>query len=125
MVLLIRDAYSHWGLPKGHLEADETAEGAALREVREETGLDELVLGPHLQTIDWYFQSSGAMVHKFCHFYLIEAPLGEPLPQLDEGITECCWLTFDAALERVSYVNAREVVRMAAERLGPESAETG
>ena len=47
-ILLIRDSYQHWGFPKGHLEAGETPDAAALREVAEETGLGHLVLGPEL-----------------------------------------------------------------------------
>lgn len=116
-VLLIRDRYQHWGFPKGHLEGAETAADAALREVREETGLAELVLGPRLQTIDWFFRFRGRLIHKFCHFYLIESPRGETCPQLDEGITECIWLPLNEAIRAISYDNAREVLRLAAERL--------
>jgi 8-oxo-dGTP pyrophosphatase MutT (NUDIX family) len=118
-VLLIRDAYAHWGLPKGHLEEGETPDVAALREVREETGLSALVLGPLLRTIDWRFRSGATLVHKFCHFYLIECPAGEAVPQLEEGITECSWLPLDAAVERISYRNAREVLHAAAGMLVP------
>ena len=42
LFLLIRDSYENWGFPKGHLETGERPEDAALREVREETGLDDL-----------------------------------------------------------------------------------
>ena len=42
--LLIRDSYRNWGFPKGHLETDEPPDAAALREVREETGLDDVAL---------------------------------------------------------------------------------
>ena len=62
-ILLIKDGYRHWGLPKGHLENGETPGAAALREAREETGLGDLILGPQLQTIDWEVdrvRSSGA-----------------------------------------------------------------
>jgi 8-oxo-dGTP pyrophosphatase MutT (NUDIX family) len=44
LYLLIRDSYKNWGFPKGHLEVDEPPELAALREVKEETGLDDLAL---------------------------------------------------------------------------------
>ncbi|HEV7586953.1 MAG TPA: NUDIX hydrolase [Longimicrobium sp.] len=116
-VLLIRDRYQHWGFPKGHLEGAETAADAALREVAEETGLCELRLGPRLQTIDWYFRFRGRLIHKFCHFYLIESPRGDTCPQEDEGITECVWLPLQQAIESISYDNAREVLRLAAEAL--------
>ncbi|HKP77415.1 MAG TPA: NUDIX hydrolase [Longimicrobiaceae bacterium] len=121
-VLLIRDRYRHWGFPKGHLEGEETAADAALREVAEETGLVELRLGPRLQTIDWHFRFRGRLIHKFCHFYLIECPAGDTCPQLEEGITECVWLPLPQAIESISYDNAREVLRLAAEALsrGPD-----
>ena len=119
-VLLIRDRYHHWGFPKGHLEGTETAADAALREVAEETGLSELRLGPRLQTIDWHFRFRGRLIHKFCHFYLIECPHGETCPQEEEGITECVWLPLHQAIESISYDNAREVLRLAAEALSRE-----
>jgi 8-oxo-dGTP pyrophosphatase MutT (NUDIX family) len=116
-VLLIRDRYHHWGFPKGHLEGAETAADAALREVEEETGLDRLRLGPRLQTIDWFFRFRGRLIHKFCHFYLIESPDGETVPQEEEGITECVWLPLHDAITTISYDNARDVLRAAADFL--------
>lgn len=112
-VLLIRDPYANWGLPKGHIEGGETPAQAAVREVREETGLDELALLVQLPTIDWYFRDRGRLVHKFCHFFLLEAHTSDATPQLDEGITECVWLGLEEALRTVSYANAREVIRAA------------
>ncbi|HET8656099.1 MAG TPA: NUDIX hydrolase [Longimicrobiaceae bacterium] len=119
-VLLIRDAYEHWGLPKGHVEDGETPDAAALREVEEETGLAELVLGPRLQTIDWFFRSGGRLIHKYCHFFLIESPGGETVPQREEGITACRWLPLADALDEISYANAREVLERAAAELRRE-----
>lgn len=116
-VLLIRDPYENWGLPKGHIEGGETPAEAALREVEEETGLAELEIVAQLPTIDWYFRNRGKLVHKFCHFFLLEATAGEPVPQLEEGITDCQWLTFGDAVDTVSYANAREVIVAAAQML--------
>ncbi len=111
--LLIRDPYENWGLPKGHVEGEETPEQAALREITEETGLDELRAECELPTIDWYFRDRGRLVHKYCHFYLVESVTGDPSPQLDEGITECVWLPADEAIRVITYENAREVLRAA------------
>jgi 8-oxo-dGTP pyrophosphatase MutT (NUDIX family) len=118
--LLIRDPYTNWGLPKGHIEGGETPEAAALREVEEETGLQELVVAAQLPTIDWYFRDRGKLVHKFCHFFLLECVGGEATPQLEEGITECIWQVSDLALETISYANARQVMEAAAEWLRRE-----
>jgi 8-oxo-dGTP pyrophosphatase MutT (NUDIX family) len=124
-VLLIRDPYANWGLPKGHLEPEETPEQAAVREVEEETGLRDLAVVDRLPTIDWYFRDRGRLIHKFCHFFLIEAAAGEPVPQADEGITDCTWLDVKVALDRVGYANAREVIRAAAQRLEDAPAQHG
>jgi 8-oxo-dGTP pyrophosphatase MutT (NUDIX family) len=116
--LLIRDPYRNWGLPKGHIEGDETPCDAALREVGEETGLDGLEVIDELPTIDWYYRNDGRLIHKFCHFYLLECERGMAVPQLEEGITECLWYSFAEAMRTVTYENAREVLRAAGERLG-------
>jgi 8-oxo-dGTP pyrophosphatase MutT (NUDIX family) len=115
--LLIRDPYHNWGLPKGHIEGQETPAEAALREVTEETGLDALEIVAELPTIDWYYRDHGRLIHKYCHFFLLESDSGETRPQLDEGITDCIWRPFPSALETLSYANAREVLRAAGERL--------
>lgn len=113
--LLIRDSYHNWGFPKGHLEASETPAEAALRETAEETGLEHLVVRGPIRIIDWYFRFRGRFIHKYCHFFLVESPEGEPNPQKDEGITACRWVTYEEALETLSYDNARGVLRRAGE----------
>jgi 8-oxo-dGTP pyrophosphatase MutT (NUDIX family) len=113
--LLIRDSYKNWGFPKGHLEPGEPPAEAARREVSEETGLEDLVLRGPIKVIDWYFRFRGKTIHKYCHFFLFECKRGEPVPQVEEGITECLWLPLDEALETISYDNARDVLRRAAE----------
>ena len=116
-VLLIRDPYHNWGLPKGHVEVGEDDLAAAVREVTEETGLSGLAVGPAVGTIDWYFRQGSKLIHKTCAFFLMGSAEGEPMPALAEGITECAWIPAEQAPERIAYDNARDVVRSALERL--------
>ncbi len=120
--LLIRDSYRNWGFPKGHLEADESPEAAAMREVREETGLAGIALKAPVDVIDWHFRFRGRFVHKICHFYLIEADSSRARPLRKEGITACRWLSFDEAVALVSYENARAVLARARALLESEDA---
>lgn len=113
LYLLIRDSYGNWGLPKGHVEAGEDPGDAALREVREETGLADVRLSGAIHTIDWYFRFRGRLVHKVCHFYLMQTENAETRPQRDEGITACRWEPFADAVHLVAYENARDVLRLA------------
>lgn len=115
LFLLIRDSYDNWGFPKGHVEAGELPEAAALREVGEETGLEGLQIRGAIETIDWYFRFRGRLIHKVCYFYLIETDQATTNPQHAEGITACRWTPYEEATELVSYANAREVLRRAHE----------
>lgn len=118
-VLVIRDPYGNWGLPKGHVEGQETLEEAARREVEEETGVVAGAMGPLVERIDWFFRKEGALIHKFCSFFLMRCDGdGEPRPQEDEGITEVEWLTFGEAESRIIYENTRAVVKRSAALVG-------
>jgi 8-oxo-dGTP pyrophosphatase MutT (NUDIX family) len=126
LFLLIKDSYQNWGFPKGHLETGERAEDAALREVREETGIDDLAMRGRIETIDWYFRFRGQLIHKVCHFYLMETNQATTNPQHAEGITACRWVSYDDARAAISYANARKVLGRANEMItGPVPEESG
>ncbi|MDQ3997546.1 MAG: NUDIX hydrolase [Gemmatimonadota bacterium] len=117
LFLLIRDSYRNWGFPKGHVEQGELPETAALREVAEETGLRGISLRGPVETIDWHFRFRGRLIHKVCHFFLMETDQAETSPQRSEGITACRWAAYAEACEVISYANAREVLRRANEMI--------
>jgi 8-oxo-dGTP pyrophosphatase MutT (NUDIX family) len=117
LYLLIRDSYKNWGFPKGHIEQGELPAAAAVREVSEETGLEDLDVRADIDVIDWYFRFRGRLIHKVCHFFLMETTATRTCPQRAEGITACKWMPFEDAEARVSYGNARDVLRRANEQV--------
>jgi 8-oxo-dGTP pyrophosphatase MutT (NUDIX family) len=102
-----------WGLPKGGVEPGESREEAALREVREETGIEAVVDGD-LGSIDYWFYSreSHVRIHKTVHYFLMRASGGD-VSDHDHEVREARWLTVSEALDLMSYPNEREIVRKA------------
>ncbi len=100
-----------WSLPKGHLEAGETAEQAAEREVREETGIHGSVLR-RLGTIDYWFVVESRRVHKTVHHFLLRAVGGE-LSDEDVEVTEVAWVPLAELDQRLAYADERKLVRRA------------
>ena len=104
-----------WSLPKGHLEAGETAEAAAVREVEEETGIRGRVLAA-LGTIDYWFVAEDRRVHKTVHHYLLEAAGGE-LSDTDVEVDEVAWVPLTELSARLAYAGERRLAETAADLL--------
>jgi 8-oxo-dGTP pyrophosphatase MutT (NUDIX family) len=97
-----------WSLPKGHLEAGETAEQAAVREVEEETGIVGVVVA-ELGTIDYWFVADGRRIHKTVHHFLLKAT-GGALSDADIEVTEVAWVPFPDIRARLAYPDERGLV---------------
>jgi 8-oxo-dGTP pyrophosphatase MutT (NUDIX family) len=114
-VLLIMTRSGHrWQLPRGHLEAGETSQQAAVREIWEETGVQGKILAP-LRPIEYDYTENETRIHKRVDCYLLEY-LGGSNENVDRIEAERAeWFSWDMALERLSFENERSVVRHARE----------
>lgn len=97
-----------WSLPKGHLEAGETAEQAALREVEEETGIIGHTLAP-LGVIDFWFMAENRRIHKTVHHFLMEASGGD-LSDEDPEVEAVEWVDLVDLRSRLAYTDERKLI---------------
>jgi 8-oxo-dGTP pyrophosphatase MutT (NUDIX family) len=104
-----------WGLPKGLVEADETPDETAVREVREETGV-EAEVEASLGDISYFYVWEGVRIRKAVHFFLMRATGGDT-SQHDHEMEDVRWFPLSVALRRAKYKGERDVLHRAAERL--------
>ncbi|MGE5589787.1 MAG: NUDIX hydrolase [Bacillota bacterium] len=110
-LLLIQDRYGRWTLPKGKVEPGETVEEAALREIREETGIQGRILDKIGET-NYSYQDYRGIVDKTVHYYLVEAVDGQPKPQMTE-VRDVRWFSVNDGLARFGYDNTLPIVNRA------------
>lgn len=104
-----------WSLPKGHIEAGESAEQAAVREVEEETGIAGVILG-ELGVIDFWFVAEGRRIHKTVQHYLMRCVGGE-LSDTDIEVDEVAWVPLPDIRAQLAYPDERGLVDTAGRML--------
>src|SRR4029077_14701618 len=94
-------------LPKGHPDGDESAADAALREVREETGV-EAVLVDKLGDVRYWYMRGGRRIAKVVSFFLLEYVAGE-LEDHDHEVERAGGMPLEGAAARLTYMGERDV----------------
>ena len=97
-----------WVFPKGTPDPGETIEQTALREVREESGLDVEIIQP-LGTIDYWFAVPGERVHKIVHFFLMRAHGGD-VSRHDHEYDDVRWVPVSEARRLLTYDTYRHML---------------
>lgn len=111
--LLLKKFSNEWVLPKGRLEANETKEIAAIREVEEESGINAEIIR-YLGFVRYDYQhSDGEKVKKTVHYFYMEAKEINLNPQREEGFVEAIFLPYEKAVKLVKHDAERNMIKSA------------
>ena len=117
-VVLVRIGPKHrWQLPKGIVDEGEKPEQTAVREVREEGGVDARIAAP-LDTIEYWYvgnERDGRRVrfHKFVHLFLLEYASGD-VADHDDEVDEARWISLGDAPGMLAFESERKAMSQAA-----------
>ena len=120
--LLIRNRRSaHWGFPKGHVEYGETYRETAIREVKEETGIDIELLPGFEKRSDYTIQGR---IEKSVTIFLARCK-SRDIHMQEEEIEDCGWFTYESAMRRLNYENDKRILLEAGQFLAAAEGRHG
>ena len=111
---------NRWQLPKGLVDKGESTEDAALREVREEAGIDTEIVTRIDKVEYWYFwKEDGQRIryHKFVYFYLLRYKSGN-VRDHDHEVNDARWVNIDDAIKMLAFDNEKKIMEKAKELIG-------
>jgi len=109
---------AYWGFPKGHLEKDETAEQAALREVKEETGLETAII-EKIDDVHYFFtHPEKGTISKQVTIFLMKYLNGEAKAQ-EKELLDLGWFSPEEAIEMLSFKADKVLLKAALAIMNP------
>ena len=114
--LLLHYEAGHWDFPKGNIEANEKDEDTIKREVKEETGIKDIkIIKDFKEKLHYFYKLKGKLISKEVVFYLAETKTAKI--KLSFEHVGYKWLPFKEALEKLTFKNAKDILKKADEFL--------
>jgi 8-oxo-dGTP pyrophosphatase MutT (NUDIX family) len=102
-ILLIQDAKNRWTIPKGHVEPDEEPRATAEREIREETGLQEMKVYNWLGKVNFRYRRGQTLVLMTMHIYLVKGLGDTNTLKPEDWLSDIRWLPVADAIDKIAY----------------------
>lgn len=102
-ILLIQDAKGRWTIPKGHVEQDEEPKQTAEREIREETGLQEMIVHNWLGKVSFRYRRGSTLVLMTMHIYLVQAKGNTNELNPEDWLNDIRWMPATEAIDKIAY----------------------
>src|SRR5690606_26422097 len=116
-ILLIQDAKDRWTIPKGHIEEGESAKDTAEREIREETGLQEMKVMNWLGKINFRYRRASSLVLMTTEIFLVKALGKTDDLKPEDWMNGIKWFSAAEALDKIEYEDIGKIILLALKKI--------